>query len=83
MNDSENTLDRRKFLTNSATLLAGGAAFARTCSFLRQNPGRERSDFPCPYWQREPGLGPGLDCRTVENHRIRVEMTTPPAICGG
>jgi predicted dehydrogenase len=30
MNDSENTIDRRKFLTNSATLLAGGAAFART-----------------------------------------------------
>jgi predicted dehydrogenase len=30
MNDSDNTLDRRKFLTNSATLLAGGAAFART-----------------------------------------------------
>src|SRR5277367_6294694 len=30
MHDSDNTLDRRKFLTNSATLLAGGAAFART-----------------------------------------------------
>jgi predicted dehydrogenase len=30
MNDSETTIDRRKFLTNSATLLAGGAAFAKT-----------------------------------------------------
>ena len=30
MSDPEQTIDRRKFLTKSTALLAGGAAFART-----------------------------------------------------
>ena len=54
MSKADGSIDRRKFLTKSAALIAGGGVPEHS-SFLRKDSGRQRSYFVVPHRQREPG----------------------------
>ena len=71
MSDPEETIDRRTFLTKSAALLAGGAAFASTALSYDRILGANDRISVVPHRQREPGRRSGLDRVSAEDQPQR------------